>query len=117
VKALSIRQPYAAAILAGLKQVEYRSWPTRFRGTLLIHASASRGSLDQCEQFPTLDPTAFPFGALVGTVEVVDCTDGGDAFDWHLANPVAFPPIPYKGAVGLFNVLDEAYLQRTEPRC
>jgi hypothetical protein len=36
--AISVRQPWAALIVAGLKSIEVRSWPTRRRGRVLIHA-------------------------------------------------------------------------------
>jgi len=39
MKCLSVRQPYAALNVAGLKQIETRSWPTSHRGRILIHAS------------------------------------------------------------------------------
>jgi hypothetical protein len=41
VKVLSIRQPWAWAILEAGKRVENRSWNTKFRGEFLIHVSAS----------------------------------------------------------------------------
>ena len=37
--AISIKQPWAALIVAGLKTVEVRTWPTRRRGRVLIHAA------------------------------------------------------------------------------
>jgi len=40
IKALTIRQPWAFAILNLGKDVENRSWRTRHRGPLLIHAAA-----------------------------------------------------------------------------
>jgi hypothetical protein len=40
VKALTIRQPWAYAILRLGKDVENRSWRTHYRGPLLIHAAA-----------------------------------------------------------------------------
>jgi hypothetical protein len=39
VKTLSVRQPYATFICAGVKKVENRTWKTDYRGRLLIHAS------------------------------------------------------------------------------
>jgi hypothetical protein len=39
MKALSIRQPWAWLIVNGRKPVENRTWPTRWRGRLLIHAA------------------------------------------------------------------------------
>jgi hypothetical protein len=38
-KVLSVKQPYAAFICAGVKDVENRTWKTDYRGKLLIHAS------------------------------------------------------------------------------
>src|SRR5262245_22156707 len=39
LKALSVRQPWAHAIIYGGKDVENRSWTTAVRGTIAIHAS------------------------------------------------------------------------------
>lgn len=49
MKALTICQPYAAAIAKGLKPVENR-WATAYRGPLLIHAGASRKWLATWEE-------------------------------------------------------------------
>jgi hypothetical protein len=51
--ALSIRQPWAQAILTLGKCIENRKWDTEFRGRFLIHAGKSAGTLtefsDDCE--------------------------------------------------------------------
>lgn len=54
-------------------------------------------------------------GSLVGTVEIVGCvTDHPSAFfvgkfGFVLRNPIALPkPIPYKGALGFFDIQDAA---------
>ncbi|GHT65427.1 hypothetical protein FACS1894110_07270 [Spirochaetia bacterium] len=39
MKTLSIRQPYATLVCRGIKTVENRTWDTKYRGKLLIHAS------------------------------------------------------------------------------
>jgi activating signal cointegrator 1 len=39
IRALSVYQPWASAVALGLKRYETRSWATRYRGPLLIHAS------------------------------------------------------------------------------
>lgn len=39
MKALSIQQPWAWAIVKRDKRVENRTWPTTYRGPVLIHAS------------------------------------------------------------------------------
>ncbi len=38
MKALTIRQPWASLIAAGVKTIETRSWSTKYRGPLAIHA-------------------------------------------------------------------------------
>lgn len=38
-KALTIHQPWATLIAQGIKTIETRSWPTKYRGPILIHSS------------------------------------------------------------------------------
>ena len=45
MKALSLMEPWAALIAAGVKSIETRSWRTAYRGPLYIHAS--RAKVDQ----------------------------------------------------------------------
>lgn len=100
---LSIRQPFCEEILTGVKQAEYRSWNTKHRGPLLIHASkstAESGSKD------------LPRGVIVGLVDVAevvhyydDIGGVGDLYAWCLRNPSRFVrPVPFVGKVGLFRV-------------
>src|SRR5207302_502261 len=42
MKALTVRQPWAWAIVQGKKDVENRSWRTDHRGMVAIHAGGSR---------------------------------------------------------------------------
>lgn len=39
MKAITIKQPWASLIAAGLKDIENRTWKTNFRGRVLIHAA------------------------------------------------------------------------------
>ena len=86
MRALSIRQPYVEQILRGSKRIEYRSRPTRIRGRFYIYASNSPGPL---REFASLgiEPGDLPTGVIVGTVELVDCTNGRRFFEWHLRDP------------------------------
>ncbi|MDR0568176.1 MAG: ASCH domain-containing protein [Spirochaetaceae bacterium] len=43
-KTLSVYQPYATLICAGVKTVENRKWTTKHRGKPLIHASGKEHS-------------------------------------------------------------------------
>jgi hypothetical protein len=118
MKALSVCQPWAWAIVHGIKTVENRSLPTRHRGPLVVHASKSRHYLgdDFADLLPGLPPVQqLDFGALVGVVEVVGCVPvvevEGDPFAtgpwcWLLAGARPIGPHAFKGQVGLFHVPD-----------
>jgi hypothetical protein len=44
VKALTLRSHWAWLVVNGYKDMENRSWPTRLRGRIWVHASSSRVS-------------------------------------------------------------------------
>jgi hypothetical protein len=67
MKALSVRQPWADCIAEGEKTIEVRSWQTKHRGVIAIHAS-SRPDTDIGEYTEGL-----PLGVVVCTVEIIDC--------------------------------------------
>jgi hypothetical protein len=115
MKAVSVHQPWAWAILHAGKNVENRTWATSHRGPLLIHAAVSRKSYarQDAAQWPELYGVGLPAweelttGAIIGSVEVVDCVwvgpcgDLGERgksvwalegyFGWILANPRPLP--------------------------
>src|SRR4051812_25832874 len=73
--ALSVKQPWAALIMHGLKSIEIRSWPTARRGRIYIHAA--RVSDDRVHGWElvkgAIGETAQLTGGLLGTVEITDC--------------------------------------------
>lgn len=89
MRALSIRQPHAEAIMRRIKKVEYRSRPTKIRGRVLIYASLGRYSArDESEMMAdygirNVSCDELSRGVLVGSVELFN-SDGGD---WHLRKP------------------------------
>jgi hypothetical protein len=72
-KTLSVKQPYAAFICAGVKTVENRTWKTDYRGRLLIHASGDNYS------YPNFYCLPKPFQK-----ELLDIADKND---WTNASP------------------------------
>jgi hypothetical protein len=88
MKAISLWQPWASAIAAGLKQVETRGWSTSYRGPLAIHAAKHR-TLDEeifwglnientglMDSFKSIGVSSFdelPFGAIVCTCVLEHC--------------------------------------------
>lgn len=132
MKALSVRAPWWWAILHLGKDIENRDWHTNFRGKIYLHAGKfwKQSEIDQDIDdiaFILGDPgtrnvplDGFPpenlrdgCGCIVGTVEVVDCVQQSTSrwffgdYGFVLRNPIAFPrPIPFKGALGFFDVPD-----------
>lgn len=76
--ALTVRQPWAGLIMAGVKTVENRSWVTHYRGELYVHASArpdtdAMSVLDEQEDLAGVDVGVN--GAILGTVELYDIAE------------------------------------------
>lgn len=113
-KALSIKQPYAELIMQGVKDVENRTWQTEHRGPLLIHAS--RMPDEEGLRRYGFKEGQLPNGALLGVVDVVDCTlemrsrwHEEGCYGFYLKNPRRFPrPIGYSGQLRLFPVPEAA---------
>ena len=76
MKALSIAQPWAECIVSKGKNVENRTWDTKFRGYVAIHASKSKdlGRFEYCqEEYKyNLNTDNVDFGVIVGIAELVD---------------------------------------------
>ena len=108
--AISIRQPFAELIVQGIKDVENRSWPTAHRGRLLIQAASAVDA--SAMKVYGYAGASLPQGALVGVVDLADCTHRrGSPWHrsgyegWYLANPRRFSrPVPCTGKLGLFKV-------------
>jgi hypothetical protein len=103
LKALSVKQPWANMIASGEKTIETRTWPTAYRGELLIVSSKR--------------PPIAPAGSAVAIATVLDCrpmTRGDEraaccsvypgAYAWVLANLRALKPFAVRGQLGIFEV-------------
>lgn len=116
MKTLSVRQPWASLIVAGVKTIENRSRPTRYRGRVLIHAGRTidhdgmatvNEAMAEVGSVPSVDE--WPTGAIIGCATIVDCvTESVDEFfegpfGYVLADAVEFDrPIPARGQLGLY---------------
>ena len=105
MKILSIRQPWAYLITRGSKDIENRSWPTKYRGPFLVHASLNIDKIGCSEH--GLDPDTLQTGGIVGMAEIVDCVQA-DRSKWFegpygfvLKNRRALPFVKWTGALGL----------------
>jgi ASCH domain len=124
MKAPTIRQPWASAILHAFKREEYRNWAPLHRGDLAIHsaralpadadivalhgllvASAGRAapSLRQVWEWSFQQP----LGHVLGTVQLVGVRPFDSpwgSFAWQLSAPCWLPrPIRARGQLGLWS--------------
>ena len=121
-RALSVRQPWAWAIMFAGKDIENRSWQAvnhglTVRGTIAIHAAKgmTKGEYEEASSFMESigvtcpNPADLWRGSVIGTVEVVDVVKEHSS-PWFfgprglvLRNPKSFVPVPVRGALGYFN--------------
>ena len=126
MKAISIRQPWAWAIMNVGKDIENRKWFTSHRGPILIHASKGCTQAEfkhfffwWRDEFPH-DPLAniklppqlddLPRGGIVGIADLVDCVSessspwffGKFGFVLDKVEPVDF--YPCQGQLGIFDI-------------
>ena len=73
--ALSLKQPWAALLVGGLKTVEVRKWPTARRGRVLIRAARVPDDRPEVWQHvpPQLLDLAQTVGGIVGVGDLIDC--------------------------------------------
>jgi hypothetical protein len=119
MKTISIRQPWADAIIHAGKDIENRSWTTSYRGPLLIHAAATVMPVAAMEAaydfiakrspiFPPASLPPFSRGGIVGVVDLVDIVEASDSpwfvgrYGWVLKNPRPIETTPLTGRLGLF---------------
>lgn len=124
MKAISVRQPWAWLIIHGGKDIENRTWPTNFRGRVLIHASKGmteseydsvfyylqqdRRTRDLVHSIPNY--CVLKRGGIIGEVDVIDCVSTSSSpwfmgpFGHVLANPRPLDFRPCKGSLGYYEV-------------
>lgn len=55
MKVLTLHQPWASLVALGVKTIETRSWSTKYRGPLAIHAAARKPAVEMLEDGPAGD--------------------------------------------------------------
>lgn len=124
MKALSILQPWAHAIIHLGKDIENRDWRTQVRGTVAIHAGkriddgeakifAELYARINGDDFSNVPPFKgkFEYGSIIGVADIVDCVSAHPSkwfygkWGFVLKNPRALKtPIPFKGKLNFWNV-------------
>ncbi len=76
LRALTLRPPWAWAIIRARKRIENRTWTTHYRGPLAIHSSSKLALADvhRLERIlgRRIDPSRLVRGAIMATANLVD---------------------------------------------
>lgn len=129
MKAISLREPWASLVSEKVKCIETRSWRTKYRGELYIHASkrklTKKDLLILNEQLNLLNNKNFKYGFIIAKCKLVDCKYMDEEFikevksnhkeyicgnykvgryAWILKDiEILEKPIEYKGQLGIWN--------------
>ena len=128
MKVLTIKQPWATLIMEGYKRFEFRSWQTKYRGDLLIHAGkgVDREAVSRLKKYM---PEELPKGKILGRVKLIDCIKCDENFKnkclqenkdvyakssfkenyaWQVEVEETYEnPIEAKGQLGLWNYMNK----------
>lgn len=132
MKAISLWQPWASLWLSPFKVHETRSWATKHRGWIAVHAAKRLGEdlpetlVAICEkQFGLNWQSKLRYGAVIGAVYVDDCRqmphevepvhqDDEECGDWRPGrfafrrrdNYQLIKPVPFRGRQRIFDIPD-----------
>lgn len=94
MKVITIKQPWAILIAEGYKEYEFRTWKTKYRGDILIHAGKciDKKAMDRFKHLNL----EYPVGQIIAKATITDCVK----VDEDLRNILAKKdPVVYKGVI------------------
>jgi activating signal cointegrator 1 len=102
MKGLSLTQPWASLVAVGAKRIETRSWATKHRGTVAIHAAKTfpASARANCSLQPFLRELTraglsrpeLPLGAIVATAQIALVFHTGDSLNYqHISRTMRGP--------------------------
>ena len=71
MKVITIKQPFASLIAEGFKEYEFRTWNTKYRGDILIHAGKGidKKAMKRYEHLNL----EYPRGCIIAKAKITDC--------------------------------------------
>jgi hypothetical protein len=136
MKVLTIKEPFASLIKEGIKTIETRSWKTKYRGEIYIHASISKDNFKNKDKqvrvkklVSFLKDDSMEYGNIICKCNLIDCIymnkeyidrikdnkieylcghyeEGRYAWVLEIVE-VLENPIPAKGRLGIWNYDDK----------
>lgn len=127
MKILTIKEPWASLIINGYKKYEFRSWKTKYRGKILIHASkgVDKENINYFSSFGLNYKPSYVLGEaylddcievtkdfedklLKENAKVYGKTLGRKGYAWHLKDIKIYDkPYQVKGNLGIWNYYNE----------
>lgn len=140
MKVISLLEPWGSLIKENVKNIETRSWKTKYRGELYIHTSkrqlTKKNLEDYQEHLSLLKDTDFKYGYIIAKCKLVDCVYMTEEFiknveknhNEYISGEYAIGryawifediepltnPIPAKGKLGIWNYLDNMNSDTTD---
>ncbi len=125
MKVITIKQPFASLIAEGYKKYEFRTWKTKYRGDILIHAGKGidKAAMKKFESFNL----SYPTGCIIAKAKLSDCVfidsdmkqklkqenslvysgvvndDDWEGFGFYLENIEKIDPISINGKLSLWD--------------
>lgn len=84
MKVITVKQPFATLIAEGLKEYEFRTWRTKYRGDILIHAGKGVDK-KAMERYQHLN-LEYPSGCIIAKATITDCIYVDDEMKMLLKN-------------------------------
>lgn len=129
-KVITIKQPWATLIVEGNKNVENRTWQTKYRGELYIHSSKNSFDFFCLDFLKENDYLLYQyimiyfgiknnkitrhinmFGSIIGKTNLYDIVDNsdskwamGNSYHWLLKDSQKIEPIPCKGKLNIWEI-------------
>lgn len=124
MKVITIKQPWATLIAKGYKEYEFRTWRTKYRGEIFIHAGKGINK-EAVERFKEYN-LEYPQGKIIAKATLTDCIEVDarfrekvipknplvyrgisdttwNGFGFKLENVEEIEPIEAKGKLSLWN--------------
>ena len=125
MKVITVKQPFATLIAEGLKEYEFRTWKTKYRGDILIHAGKGidKKAMKRYEHLNL----EYPSGCIIAKAAITDCVyiddkmieilkkkdplvyygvihdSNWDGYGFKLENVEKIKPIPINGKLSLWD--------------
>ncbi len=84
MKVITIKEPYATLIAEGLKEYEFRTWKTKYRGEVLIHAAKTPNNENK-KRFIDRNLN-YKEGFIIAKAKLTDCVEVDDKLIKELLN-------------------------------